>query len=65
MIGGEFEELFQFSTNGGGAIKYCCFMDLNFIVACKTLMTFKVAEKDFDRFSEEKVKEFAVPSEVI
>jgi hypothetical protein len=59
------DELFSFKCNGGGQIKYCCFMDKNFIVACKSLQIFHCEEIDFDRFSDLRTKDFGEPDDKI
>jgi len=60
-----FEEFLTFGASGAGLIRYCCFLDRNFVIACKALMIFECNEIDFDRFSEERTKQFPVASNTI
>ena len=65
LVSGAREDLLTFGSSGAGLIKYCCFLDRNFVIACRALMIFECSEIDFDRFSEERTTSFPVASESI
>lgn len=59
-----FSELLAFKS-GERLVKSCCFLDNKFVIACKNLEIYQLAEKDFDRFSEERIGYFSEPSEIM